>query len=148
MSHLDKINQDINTAVKKRDEVAASTLRMLSSNLHNAKIAKGSELTDEEIFAEIAKDAKRHKESIESFEAGGRLDLAGKEKAELAIIGQYLPKQLPDEEIEKMVVAAIGAVGAKSIADLGRVVKAVLGSAGTRAEGSKVAEITRKKLGS
>lgn len=146
MTLVDQINQDLSAAVISRNVVAVSTLRMLLSNLHNAVIAKGSELTVEEIIAEISKDAKRHKESIASFEDGGRADLAEKENAELAILAKYLPEQLADSEIENMVVEAISAVGAKSAADLGRVVKAVLGSAGARADGSKVAEIARSKL--
>lgn len=146
MTLVDQINQDLSSAVKSRNVVAVSTLRMLLSNLHNAVIAKGSELTAEEAIAEISKDAKRHKESIASFEDGGRADLAEKENAELAILAKYLPEQLADSEIENMVVEAISAVGAKSAADLGRVVKAVLGSVGARADGSKVAEIARSKL--
>lgn len=143
---LDKINQDLAAAVKSRDNVTVSTLRMLLSNLHNAQIAKGSDLTDDEVLSEIVKDAKRHNESIESFTAGGRGELADREKAELAVLSKYLPEQLSDEELENMVVEAISAVGAKSVADMGRVVGAVLESAGARASGAKVAEIAKLKL--
>ncbi len=146
MNFSDRISTDLNTALKGKNEVAVSTLRLILSNLKNAAIAKGSELTDEEAIGEIAKDAKRHKESIAVFEQAGRAELAEKEKAELEVISGYLPKQLSDEELAKMIDEAIAAVGATNINDVGRVVKAIMSSAGIRADGAKVAEIARKKL--
>ncbi len=143
---LDQLTGDLANAQKSKDEVKISTLRLIIAKAHNAKIAKGEDLTDDEVLAEIAKDAKRHRESIEAFEAGGRSDLAKKEKAELAILETYLPKPLSESELANMVSEAIAAVGAKQLADLGKVIKAVISSAGARAEGAKVAEIARKKL--
>ena len=143
---LDRLNHDLSEAVKNRDDVSVSTLRFLLSGIHNQKIAKGSDLTDEEITAEIAKNAKRHKESIEAFSAGGRDDLVEKETAELEVLTKYLPQMLSDREMEKMVDEAISAVGAGTISDMGRVVGAVMSSAGARADGAKVAEIVRSKL--
>lgn len=145
-SLLEQISQDLNEALKARDEIVVSTLRFLISGLKNARIAKGNDLTDDEVQAEIVGDARRHKESIESFRAGGRKDLADREGAELAILEKYLPKQFSDEELENMVIEAISAVDAKGASDLGRVVKSVLGSAGVRADGAKVAQIARAKL--
>lgn len=149
MSNLiDKINQDLIMALKSHNQVEVSTLRMLLSNLKNAQIEKRSDLTDEEALVEIAKDAKRHKESIESFTAASRSELVDKEKAELDVIERYLPEPLGDEELENMVVKAIDAVGAKSVSDMGRVVKAVMESAGARANGAKVAQFAKSKLAS
>lgn len=144
---FEQLNQDLASALKAKDEVAVSALRFLIAGLHNAKIAKRDELTDEEVLLEIGKAAKRHNESIEAFEAGGRKDLVEKEMAELAILQKYLPQPLTDEELEKMVGEAIAAVGASSPADFGRVMSTVLSSARTRADGAKVAEIVKKKLG-
>lgn len=146
MSLLKKLNEDLIVAVKARDGVVTTTLRFLLSSVHNAQIAKGSELSDEEVAREIAKSASRRRESIEAFEKAGRLDLVDKEKAELAVLFRYLPQPLTDQEIENMVSEAIEAVGAKTVADLGRVVKAVLGSVGSRAEGARVAQVARAKL--
>lgn len=148
MNLLDKIRANLNEALKAKDELKTSALRFLLSKLHNAKIAKGDDLADEEIVEEIAKEVKRHRESIEAFEAGQRSDLVEKEQKELAILEEYLPTPLTDAQIEKMVEEAMVAVDAKTIADLGKVIKAVIGSAGARAQGAKVAEIARRKLGS
>ncbi|MDP2632947.1 MAG: GatB/YqeY domain-containing protein, partial [Candidatus Curtissbacteria bacterium] len=133
---------------KNRDETTVSTLRMVISNLNNARIAKGDSLTDDEVVVEIGRDAKRHKESIEVYMRAGREDLVSKETAELEVLTKYLPQQLSDEELANMVGEAISAVGAVTIADMGRVVKAVMSSAGARADGAKVAELVRLKLAS
>lgn len=143
---IDQINQDLTTSVKAQDQVVTSTLRMMLSNIKNAQIAKGSELTDEEVQAEITRDAKRHKESIAAFEKAGRIELVEKEKAELAVLSKYLPQEYSQEELTRMVTEAIAAVGAKSAADVGRVVGAVMSSAGPRADGAKVSEIVRTIL--
>ncbi len=145
---LGQISQDLNSALKAKDETAVSALRFLLAGLHNAKIAKGEDLADAEVLDEIGKEAKRHKESIEAFDAGGRKDLVEKEMAELSILQKYLPQPLTAAELEKMVDEAIRAVDAKSAADLGRVMSTVLSSARTRADGAKVAEIVKRKLGS
>ncbi len=141
-----QISADLNEALKAKEEVKVSTLRFLISNLNNAKIAKGDDLTDDEVVNEIRKDAKRHKESISAFETGNRAELAEKEKAELSILIKYLPAQITEAELENMVTEAINVVGAKSLADLGKVIKAVMTSAGNRADGGVVAQIVRSKL--
>ena len=143
---LDKISQDLNTALKSHEETAVSALRMTLSDVKNAQIAKGAELTDDEVLSEINKDAKKHKESIEAYKSAGRADLVQKEEAELEVLLRYLPQALSDEELANIVDEAISALGVNSIADMGRVVKAVMSSAGTRADGAKVAAIVRDKL--
>lgn len=143
---LEQLNTHLTEAQKARDVNKVSTLRFLLSQVHNAKIAKGSELSDQEVEAEIIKEAKRHRESIIAYEAAARTDLVEKEKAELAILETYLPAPLTDEEIRNFVKEAIVAVGAAGIADMGRVVKAVVSSAGPKADGAKVAEIARQEL--
>ncbi len=144
---LAQVNQELTEAQKQKDELKVSALRFLIAGLHNAKIAKGDELTDDEVLVEIGKEAKRHKESIEAFEKGNRDDLVQKEKAELEILQKYLPQPLTDEEMETMVEEAIAAVSATSAADFGKVMSTVLSSARTRADGAKVAEIVKRKLG-
>lgn len=148
MDLIAKITSDLTLAQKEKDGVGISTLRFLISNLQNARIAKGEDLTGDEVILEIKKDAKRHQESIDAYEKAGRGELVQKEKAELDILSSYLPQQFSDEELETMVGEAIGAVDAKTIADMGRVIKAVMSSAGAKADGGRVAEIARRKLGS
>src|SRR3989344_564592 len=144
---LSKLENDLIEAQKAKDLTRVSTLRFVLSQIHNAKIAKGSELDDQEVEAEIMKEAKRHRESIIAYEAGNRADLEEKEKAELAVLEGYLPTPLTDEEIENFVKEAIGAVGASGPVDMGRVVKAVMSSAGPKADGAKVAAIAQRLLG-
>lgn len=144
---LEKLNTDLVEAQKARDVARVSTLRFVLSQIHNAKIAKGSELNDQEVEAELLKEAKRHRESIIAYEAGSREDLVTKEKTELTVLETYLPEPLTDEEITNFVKEAIAAVGATGPADMGKVIKAVMSSAGPKADGGKVAEITRQVLG-
>jgi len=144
---LSKLENDLIEAQKARDLTRVSTLRFVLSQVHNAKIAKGSELNDQEVEAEIMKEAKRHRESIIAYEAGNRPDLEEKEKAELSVLEGYLPDPLTDEEIENFVKEAIGAVAASGTADIGRVIKAVMSSAGPKADGAKVAAIAQRLLG-
>ena len=143
---FEKISEDLVAALKGRDEVRVSTLRYLISKVNNAKIEKGSDLTDVEILNEINKEVKRHQESIDAYRAGGRQDLVDKEESELAILRSYLPKPFSDEELDNMVDEAIQLLDAKSEEDVGRVIKAVMSSASVRANGAKVAEIAMEKI--
>ena len=144
---IDLLQEDLNKALLSKDEVSTSTLRMAISNLKNARIAKGSDLADEEAIGELLKDAKRHKESIAAFEQAGRLELAKKEKAELEVLSKYLPKQMTDEEIRKIVDEAIAEVKPQGPADKGKVMSFVMGKVGRRADGAMVASIVSQKLG-
>ncbi|MBI4037816.1 GatB/YqeY domain-containing protein [Candidatus Curtissbacteria bacterium] len=146
MALIDEIKTSLNEAVKSRDEVTISTLRFLISKLDNARIEKGSELNDSEVITEIAKDAKRHRESIEAYDAAGRTELSGKEKAELEVLSKYLPAQLSEGEIVKIVEEAIADITASQLSDMGRVMQLVMAKTGGRADGSLVSKIVREKL--
>ncbi len=142
------IIQNLITAQKNRQEVAVSTLRFLMSSVKNAEIEKRSELTDDEIGAQIQKDDKRHKESIEAFKKAGRDDLVGKESAELEILQKYLPAQMSSFDVEKIVDDVIAASGASTVADMGKVMGQVMGKVGSGADGGLVSEMVKKKLSS
>lgn len=148
MSILDQINQDLITAQKSKDEIAVSTLRMAISNFHNARIAKGADLTEEDVIAELIKDGKRHKESIAAFVGANRQELADKEKAELEVLSKYLPEQISEEEIKKAVDDAISEVKPTGPGDMGKVMSAVMSKVGMRADGSVVSSIVKEKLAS
>ena len=145
---IDQLQEDLNKALKEKDNVAVSALRLMLSNLHNAKIAKGGELTDEDAVAELSKDAKRHKESITAFEQAGRSVLADKEKAELAVILRYLPEQISEEEIKKQVDEAISQIKPAGLLDMGKVMSAVMAKLKGQADGALVSSIVKSKLGS
>lgn len=143
----EKIRQDLKQAQLSRDEVKVSTIRLLLSELTYAKVAKGTDsLTDEDIIASIQKEAKKRKESIESFRKGGREDLVSKEEAELKILQTYLPEQISDEELTKVVDEVITNTGATSAADMGKVIGAVMSKVGQRVEGARVSTLVRLKL--
>ncbi len=143
----DQISRDLVDAQKARDEVKVSTLRMLAAAFKNAEIAKGGELSDQEILDQISKSAKQHKESIEAYERGGREDLVEKEKAELAVLSVYLPDQMGEEELGKIVDEVIQSVGASTPADMGRVMGAVMAKVKGRADGNAVSAIVKSRLG-
>lgn len=146
MSLFERIAVELVDAQKSRDQLRVSTLRFMISNLKNARIAKGADLTDEEVVGEIAKDAKRHKESIAAYEKAGRRDLADKEKAELVILDHYLPEQLGEEEVVKVVEASISETGATAMSDMGRVMAKVMLELKGKTDGETVSRIVKQRL--
>ena len=143
-----KIQQDLTDSLKQKDEIKTSTLRLVISEIGNARIAKGGDLTDEDIAQVIAKEAKKRQESIAAFVKGERADLAQKEEKELAILKTYLPEPISDEELLKIVNSQIAEVGAKDMKDLGKVMSQVLSQVKGRADGGTVASIVKSKLSS
>jgi len=143
----DKIHKELTDALKQKDEVRVSTLRFLISHLENARIAKGADLGDGEILDEIAKDAKRHRESIDAFKKAERSELVSAETAQLKVLEGYLPKQLSGEEIGKIVDEVISELSPSSIADTGKVIGAVMSRVKGQADGALVSAIVKEKLG-
>lgn len=148
MNLFDKISQDLVEAMKAKDEVRVSTLRLLVSSVKNKQIDVGHELGDDEIVDVAVKAAKQRKESIEAYKQGGRDDLVSKEEAELKILEGYLPQQMSELEIGKIVAEVISRLGASSSADMGRVMGEVMGKIQGRSDGAVVSKIVREKLGS
>ena len=143
-----KIQQDLTDAMKQKNEIKTSTLRLVISEVGNARIAKGGDLTDEDIAQVIVKEAKKRQESIAAFKKGERIDLAEKEEKELAFLKTYLPESIPDEELLKIVDSVIAEVGARDMKDLGKVMSAVLSKVKGRADGGTAASIVKSKLSS
>ncbi len=143
---LDQIQESLKQAQLARDEVKVSTLRLLLSEVKNSEIAQGHTLSDEEVKEVVGREAKKRREAAAGFRSGGREEQALKEEAELKILEGYLPTQLSDEELTSMVEQAITEVGAKSLADIGKVMQAVMGKAKGQADGSKVSSIVKQKL--
>lgn len=143
----DQLKADLKQAMLSNDTIRVKVLRLLLSELQYAKMQKGENFKHtEDIIAVIQKAIKQRKESIESFQKGGREDLANDEKAELEILQGYLPAQLSDEELTKIVDEAINNTGAKSMADMGKVIGLVMGAVAGKAEGSRVSSMVREKL--
>ena len=146
MSLKERLLQDMKEALKSKDKVKLSTIRMINSLIKNAEIEKRGSLTDEEIIQLLMKYAKQRRESIEMYEKGGRQDLVEKEKAELAVVESYLPKQLSEDEIREIVKQAIDETGAASVKDLGKVMKVVMPKVKGRADGSVVNRLVKEML--
>jgi uncharacterized protein YqeY len=147
MNLKDKIINDLTAAMKAKDTIRTSVLRMVKANLMNKQIEKGVDLTDEEIIKALQTLVKQRRDSIEQYEKAGREELAQKEKTELVVIEEYLPQSAPPEEIEKAVEEAISETGAGSIKEMGAVMKAAQAKlAGKSADGKLVSEIVKAKL--
>ncbi len=148
MALLQKVDEELKTAMKARDELKVSALRMFKAAASNAAIQKGkSELEDPELLDVIAKLIKQREESIEAYTKGNRPELAEKEKKEAEILRAYLPAQLPEGEIRAIVQAAIQETGASGPQGMGAVMKAVLPKLAGRADSGKVSQIVRELLG-
>jgi uncharacterized protein YqeY len=146
MPLLDQLQDDMKQAMKSRDELKLSTIRMLRSAISYAKIEKGSELTEEDVINVLLRAAKQRRESVEGAEKAGRTDIAQREGAELQVIQDYLPAQLSESEIEKIVRDAISKVGAVDMKDRGKLMGAVMQEVRGKADGKLVGQIVEKAL--
>lgn len=143
---IDKILKDLKQSQLNKDEIKTSTLRLLLSEVKNAQIAKGGDLTDEEIIVIAQKEVKKRKEAAVGFRQGGRETGAQKEEAELKILEGYLPAALSNEELTKLVQDTINESGAKTIADMGKVMGVVMGKVKGQADGGVVSALVKEKL--
>lgn len=142
----DKIHSDLQQAQLKKEEVKVSTLRLLLSEISYAQISKGEELSDAEVETVVARELKKRREAASGFRQGGREEQAQKEEVEADILSGYLPEQLSDEELGKIVEEVIQITGAKSFTDMGKVIGQVMGKVAGKAEGSRVSQLVKTKL--
>ncbi|MDZ7335382.1 MAG: GatB/YqeY domain-containing protein [candidate division KSB1 bacterium] len=146
MSLLEQLTEDMKQALKAQDKLKLSTVRMLISQLKNERIDSGAELTGDQELQVLMNAAKKRKEAIDAYQKANRSDLAEKEQQELAIIQQYLPAQLSDEQIAAKIDEIIAAVGATSLKDLGKVMAEAMKALKGKADGKKVQQLVREKL--
>ena len=146
MALSEKLLDDMKTAMKERDELKVSTLRLARSTIKNTEIEKGRALTDDEIMEALARESKRRREAIEEYQRAGRMELADKEQRELVILSEYLPEQLGEAEIEKAVVETVAELGAVGMKDKGRVMSAIMPRLRGRADGKLVNQAVDKVL--
>ncbi len=138
MKLSDILNEDLKKAIKEKNEIKVSTIRQIKNKITNAEIKKGKTLSDEEIREVIFSLVKSHNESIESFRAGNRPDLVEKEEKELLFLRAYLPDQLSEDEIKKIISETIKEIGAVSNKDTGKVMAKLMPKVKGRADGTKV----------
>lgn len=147
MEILPKIMNEIKEAMKSKDTLKVNTLRFLQSAIKNREIElRPNPMNDDEAMGVLKKLVKQRKESIEQYKAGGRQDLVDQETAELKILETYLPAQMSKEQVEKLVAEVLAVTGAKTIKDMGPVMKEVLARSGGAADNKLVSEIVRAKL--
>ena len=149
MSLAQKIDSDLKDAMRARDAEKLGVLRLLKSAIKNSAIEKGgasAELDDAETTQVIRKQVKQRQDSIESFEQGGRAELAAKEKSELEILNGYLPAAMSGEDLAELVRAAIAEVGATSRAQMGAVMKALGPKVAGRADGKTLSQEVQRQL--
>ncbi|MFF6786884.1 GatB/YqeY domain-containing protein [Streptomyces sp. NPDC012510] len=146
-----KLQEDLNAAIKGRDELRSSTLRLTLTAITKEEVAgqEKRELSDDEVLRVITKEAKKRREAADAFAQGGRTESAEREKAEGEILADYLPKQLSDEELKQIVVHAVEearAAGAEGPRAMGQVMKIVNPKVAGLAEGGRVAAIVKQQL--
>ena len=141
-----RIESAMRDAMRARDEQRTQTLRMVMAAAHNVRIARGRNLTDEEVVDVLTRQVKQRRESITMFRDAGREEKAAAEEAEAAILAEFLPQQLTEDEVTSLVRVAIAGTGASSPADLGRVMGRVSAQTKGRADGRLVSEVVRRLL--
>lgn len=148
MSLEQTLGTDIVTAMKAKDATRLTALRMLKTALTNKSIEKGRALEAAEELQVVAMLVKQRRDSIDQFTKGGRVDLADKEQAEIAVLDAYLPAAASDDEIAAAVAAAMTETGATTAKDMGKVMKAAMAAlTGKTVDGKKVNEAVRRSLG-
>ena len=146
-----KLQEDLNTAIKERNELRSSTLRLTLAAITKEEVAgkEKRELSDDEVLKVITKEAKKRREAADAFAQGGRAESAEREKAEGEVLAEYLPRQLSDEELDEIVAQAVGearAAGAEGPRAMGAVMKIVNPKVAGLAEGGRVAAVVKKLL--
>ena len=150
MTLSEQIQKDITDAMRARDELRLSTLRMVKSALKNREIEKMAPLDDKEAQQVLSTLIKQRKESVEQFSKGGRQELADKETAEIGMIEAYMPKAAGEDQIVAGVKAVIAEMGTPTLKDMGTVMKNVMArysGAGVRVDGKQVSDEVKKELG-
>ena len=146
MTLSQRLHEALTSAMRARDELRRETLRMAIAAAYNEQKAARRPLSDDEVVAVLARELKRRRESIEAFRAGGREDRAAREETEAAVIAEFLPAALPEEELRDMVRAAIAETGASTPRDLGRVMGVLAPRTRGRADGRVVSEMVAREL--
>ena len=150
MGLKEKLQADLTDAIKARNETKAGTIRMVLAAITTEEVSgkQARVLTDAEIITVLSREAKKRREAIDAYATANRADLVAKEKSESDVISAYLPEQLSDSEIEKLVQDAISQTGASGPSGMGQVMKFLQPKIAGKANGGKVSAIVKKALGS
>lgn len=146
MSIQNQINEELKSAMKSKDMLKMTTLRMLKAQMKDFEIAQRQPLTEEDVMSVLANAAKKRKEAIALYEKSQRNDLLEKEKKELDIINAYLPEQLSREEVAEIISRIIEDTGASTLKDIGKVMSSAMQQLKGKTDGKIVQEIVRSRL--
>ena len=147
MTLLEKLNQDMKQAMRNKDKQTLSVIRMVKASMQNESIKLGKEtLSEDEELTVLSREVKQRKDSLQEFKSAERDDLVEKTESELNILQEYMPKQLSNEELEKIVQSTIEEVNATSKKDIGKVMSAVMPQVKGKADGSQINNIVQKQL--
>ncbi len=141
-----RLQNDLKEAMRSSDTTRRDVVRFLRSEIHNVEIERGRPLSDDEIVAVVQRQIKQRNDSIEQFERGGRQDLADVEKAQIAVLEQYLPPQLSEDELLQLARDVVGSLQASGPGDMGRVIPVLRERVGQLASGNAVAQAARTAL--
>ncbi len=148
MSSLkDRINDDVKTAMRNKDKDRLVTLRMITAAIKQKEVDERIELDDTRILAILDKMIRQHRDSISQYESAGRHDLVEKEKSELTIVQFYMPEQLGEDELKKLIQSAIQSTGATTVKDMGKVMGIIRPQVQGRADMAKTGELVKALLG-
>lgn len=146
MSLVERLNQDLKLAMKNKDKLRLSVIRMAKASLQNEEINQGSTLSDEQVLAVLTRELKQRRDSLQEFEKVGREDLAAPTREEIQILLAYMPEQMGEDEIRRVVSETIQQVSAQSKKDLGKVMGALMPKVKGRADGALVNRIVQELL--
>jgi uncharacterized protein YqeY len=147
MSLLERLNKDMIQAMKSKEKDKLSVIRMVKASLQNEAIKLGTkELSEDVELTILSREVKQRKDSLHEFDKAGRQDLVDKLRTELAIVGQYMPKQLSEVELSEIVIETIAEVGARSKAEMGKVMAAIMPKVKGKADGALVNKYVQQHL--
>jgi uncharacterized protein len=141
-----QLTEDLKQAMKAKDKVRLSVLRMVKAAVKNREIETGQPLTDEEVLAVIQKELKQRRDSLQAFESAGRVDLMEEVQGEIDILMSYLPRQLTEDELREIVQGVIAELGASGKSDVGKVMSAVMPKVKGKADGRLVQTVVQSLL--
>lgn len=146
MRLVERLTDDMKQAMKNKDKLKLSVIRMVKSSIKNEEINQGKELSDDEVLTVLTRELKQRRDSLQEFEKAGRDDLAAASRDEIAVLMEYMPEQLGEDDIRKLVAEAIEQSGASSKKDMGKVMGVLMPKVKGRADGALVNKIVQELL--
>ncbi|MCM3705208.1 MULTISPECIES: GatB/YqeY domain-containing protein [Bacillaceae] len=146
MSLLERLNEDMKQAMRNKEKEKLTVIRMIKASLQNEAIKLGEDLNEEQELTVLSREVKQRKDSLHEFEKAGREDLVEKIRTELQYVELYMPKQLSEDEVSKIVAETVAETGASSKADMGKVMAAIMPKVKGKADGSLINKLVQQHL--